>query len=187
MMMNFKLSPAVFLLLLLTACTAVKPVQPAHAELIGKVRVGMPPIDPTTAIYELPVNEGLSYQDVVDSLKSVSQGMNFVNPAHFSIGEQMQKRGIDPQGIKEVHAFCNLSLGTEIMLDHPEFSVFAPCRIAIYEKPDANKKMKLFLALDRPTFDLKSIKNPSERAKKSAQELETSLLELMDKARKGDF
>jgi len=41
--------------------------------------------------------------------------------------------------------------------------------------------------MDRPTFDLKSIKNPSERAKKSAQELETVLLEIMDKARKGDF
>jgi len=96
-------------------------------------------------------------------------------------------RGIDPQGIKEVRSFCNLSMGTEIILDHPEFLVFAPCRIAIYEKPDANNKLKLFIAMDRPTFDLKSIKNPSERAKKSAQELETVLLEIMDKARKGDF
>jgi len=147
----------------------------------------MPPIDGNVAIYELPVNDGVSYQDLVDSLKSVSQGMNFVNPAHFSIGEQMQKRGIDPQGIKEVHAICNLSLGTEIMLDHPEFSVFAPCRIAIYEKLDAQHNMRLYLALARPTFDLRSIKNPSERAKKSAQDLETALLELMDRARKGDF
>lgn len=184
-MFNFKACLSVMLFFLLTACAGGKTVQ--QADLIGKVRPGMPPIDPAVAIYELPVNEGLTYQDVVDSLKSVSQEMNFVNPAHFSIGEQMQKRGIDPQGIKEVHAFCNLSLGTEIMLDHPEFSVFAPCRIAIYEKPDANKKMRLYLALARPTFDLISIKNPSQRAKKSAQELETSLLELIDRARKGDF
>jgi uncharacterized protein (DUF302 family) len=94
---------------------------------------------------------------------------------------------VDPQGIKDVRSFCNLSLGTEVILDHPEFLVFAPCRIAIYEKPDTSGKLKLFIALDRPTFDLKSIKNPTERAKKSAQELETSLLEIMDKARKGDF
>ena len=38
---------------------------------------------------------------------------------------------------RQVHAVCNLGMGTEIMLDHPEFIVFAPCRIAIYEKPDA--------------------------------------------------
>lgn len=147
----------------------------------------MPPIDPNSAIYEVPVKEGLSYQDVVDSIKSVSAGMNFVSPATFNIAEQMKKRDIDPQGIKEVHAVCNLSLGTEIMLDHPEFIVFAPCRIALYEKPGSDKKMHLFLALDRPTYDLKSIKNPTERAKKSAQELEYSLIKLMEKVRKGDI
>ncbi|HNV88870.1 MAG TPA: DUF302 domain-containing protein [Methylotenera sp.] len=148
---------------------------------------GLPGIDLNSAIYEVPVKEGVSYQDVLDSLKFISEGMNFVNPANFPIGEHLKLRGIDPQGVKEVHSFCNLSMGTEIMLDHPEFLVFAPCRIALYEKPDANKKMKLYLALDRPTYDLKSIKNPTERAKKSAQELEDALIKLMDKARKGEI
>jgi uncharacterized protein (DUF302 family) len=159
----------------------------SHPELIGKVGAGMPAIDPTTAIYELPVRDGVSYLDVVDSLKSVSEGMNYVNPANFPIADHIKNRGIDPQGIKEVHSYCNLSLGTDIFLDHPEFLVFAPCRIAIYEKPDANHKLKLFIALARPTYDLKSIKNPTARAQKAAQELETSLLEIMEKASKGDI
>ena len=177
----------VALVLLISACTTVKPVASSHTELIGKVATDMPAIDPGSAIYELPVNDGVSYQDVVDSLKSISEGLNFVNPANFPIGEHLKLRGIDPQGIKDVRSFCNLSMGAEIILDHPEFLVFAPCRIAIYEKPDANNNLKLFIAIDRPTFDLKSIKNPTERAKKSAQELETILLEIIDKARKGDF
>lgn len=84
--------------------------------------------------------------------------MNFVNPANFPIGEHLQLRGIDPQGIKEVHSFCNLSMGADIMLDHPEFLVFAPCRIAIYEKLDANNKHQLFIGLARPTYDLKASK-----------------------------
>jgi uncharacterized protein (DUF302 family) len=175
------------LICVFTACSMMKPEPMAKAELIGKVAAGMPAIDITTAIYELPVRDGVSYQDVVDSLKSVSEGMNFVNPANFPIGDHIKKRGIDPQGIKEVHSYCNLSLGTDIFLDHPEFLVFAPCRIAIYEKPDVNQKLKLFIALARPTFDLKSIKNPTPRAQKAAQELETSLLEMMDKASKGDL
>ncbi len=170
-----------------TACAANKPVTVTSNEMVGKVRPGMPAIDPGTAVYELPVNEGVSYQDVIDSLKSLSEGLNFVNPANFPIGEHMKLRGVDPQGMKDVRSFCNLSMGTEIILDHPEFLVFAPCRIAIYEKPDANNKLKLYIAMDRPTYDLKSIKNPTERARKSAQELETVLLEIMDRARKGDF
>jgi uncharacterized protein (DUF302 family) len=175
------------LLLTMNACSTVKPEAMGRLEFTGTVRTGMPAIDPGTAIYELPVREGVSYQDVVDSLKSVSEGLNFVNPANFPIGEHIKKRGIDPQGIKEVHSFCNLSLGTEIMLDHPEFLVFAPCRIAIYEKPDTNQKLKLFIALARPTYDLKSIKKPTPRAQKAAQDLETTLLEIMDKASKGDL
>ena len=141
----------------------------------------------TGAIYEVAVKEGVSYQDVVDSLKSVSEGLNFVNPANFPIGEHIQKRGVDPQGVKEVHSFCNLSMGTEIMLDHPEFLVFAPCRIALYEKPDAQKKMQLFIGLARPTFDLKNIQNPTERAQKAAQLLEETLIKIIEKASKGDI
>ncbi len=150
--------------------------------LAAQTANSMPPINPNSAIYEVPVLPGVSYQDVVDSLKSVSEGMNFVNPANFAIGENMLKRGIDPQGIKEVRSFCNLSLGTDIFIDHPEFLVFAPCRIAIYEK-----ESQLYLALDRPTFDLKSINNPTERAKKAAQELEASLIKLIEKAHKGEI
>ena len=172
------------LVLLLSACANQLSSQKTITQSLPK---GMPSIDFTTAIYEVPVNDGVSYQEVVDSLKTVSEGMNFVNPANFPIGEHMKARGVDPQGIKEVHSFCNLSMGTEIILDHPEFLVFAPCRIALYEKPDINKKLKLFIGLDRPTFDLKSIKNPTERAKKSAQQLEDALIELMDKARSGDI
>jgi uncharacterized protein (DUF302 family) len=154
------------------------------AKALAKSTTG---IDTNSAIYEVAVQDGVSYQDVVDSLKSLSEGMNFVNPANFPIGEQMKLRGVDPLGVKEVHSFCNLSMGTEIILDHPEFLVFAPCRIALYEKPDTNKKLKLFIGLARPTFDLKSIKNPTERAKKSAQQLEDALILLIDKARKGDI
>lgn len=139
-------------------------------------------IDESSGIYEVQVEHNLSYNDVIDSLKSISEGMNFVNPANFPIGDHMKKRGVDPLGIKEVRSFCNLDLGSEIFLDHPEFLVFAPCRIAIYEK-----QSHLYLALARPTYDLKSIKTPTMRAKVAAKELENSLIKLVNKARKGEL
>lgn len=174
----------IVLILCLSACITPKNTQQS---MLRAVPNGLPAIDLNNAIYEVPVNEGVSYQDVVDSLKSVSEGMNFVNPANFPIGEHIKARGIDPQGVKEVHSFCNLSMGTDIFLDHPEFLVFAPCRIALYEKPGVDNKLKLFIGLARPTYDLKSIRNPTERAKKSAQQLEDALIQLIDKARKGDM
>lgn len=174
----------VAVMLLMPACmhVAKHETESIVAPRIKVVGHGMPDIDLSTAIYEVPVNAGVNYQDLVDSLKSISEGMNFVSPANFPIGEHMKLRGIDPQGIKEVRTFCNLTMGTEIILDHPEFLVFAPCRIAIYEKSN-----QLYLGLDRPTYDLKSIKHPSARAIQSAQTLEDALIQLMEKARRGDF
>lgn len=142
----------------------------------------LPPVNPATALYEVPVEPGVSYDDVITSLKSVSQGMNFVNPANFPIGDHLKARGEIPEGVLESHAFCNLGLGAEIMIDHPEFVVFAPCRVAIYQR-----KGQLYLGIDRPTFDLKSIQNPTARARKAAQQLENELIYLIDKARKGDI
>ncbi len=175
-----KLLLATTFLLVLSACASNKMA-------VESLQASYTSINPNSAIYEVQVKDGVSYQDVVDSLKSVSEGMNFVNPANFPIGDHIKARGIEPQGIKEVHSFCNLSMGTDIFLDHPEFLVFAPCRVAIYEKLDADKKSHLFLGLARPTYDLKSIKNPTERAKMAAQQLEDALITLVNKASKGDI
>ena len=163
-----------------TGCANIKLSN--QSATVASIQKGLPTIDQDSAIYEIPVALNVSYQEVIDSLKSISEGSNFVNPANFPIGEHMKVRGQDPHGVLEVRAYCNLGLGADIMLDHPEFVVFAPCRIGLYEK-----KGRLYLGLDRPTYDLKSIKNPTERAKKSAQALENTLIDIMVKASKGEF
>lgn len=206
-------SASLFLLSIMLICcasfsqppNAKPPVTFAQYQTLVQVPPTMPAINYQSAIYEVAVQEGVSYNDVIDSLKSISQGQNFVNPANFPIGEHMQLRGQPPVGILEVRVFCNLGLGAEIMQDHPEFVVFAPCRIAVYEKQavekqavekqadrnkeahQTNQKRQLYLALDRPTFDLQSIQNPTPRAIKAAVALETQLIDMLDKVRKGDF
>ena len=142
----------------------------------------MPPVNPDKALYIVKVEPGVSYEDVVTSLKSAAESKNFVSPASFPIGEHIKQRGLPLQGVLEVRTYCSLGIGAEILLEYPEFAAFAPCRIAIYEKQN-----QLYLGLDRPTYDLKSIKNPTARAVQSAQTLEDALIQLMEKARRGDF
>lgn len=135
-----------------------------------------------SSVYEVAVAPGVTHEDVLLSLKSLSEGLNFVNPAHFPIGEHLKERGVRPEGPLEVHAYCNLSLGAEIMLDHPEFVVFAPCRIGLYQRQG-----QLYLGLSRPTHDLRNIQNPTHRARKAAQALEDTLIDIVNKAAKGEF
>lgn len=163
---------------MLVACATQASIQQSTQKSIAEQAA----VSVDGSIYRVAVKAGVSYQDVLDSLKSLSAGMNLVNPANFPISEHMKKRGLKPQGQMAVHTYCNLSAGTEIFLDHPEFLVYAPCRVAIYEQQG-----QLYLALSRPTHDLKHIKNPTSRAIKAAEQLEASLIELLDRASEGDF
>ncbi len=58
----------------------------------------LPTIDFNKAIYVVPVEPQVTYDDVLTSLKVISEGMNFVNPANFPIGEHMKQRGQAPEG-----------------------------------------------------------------------------------------
>jgi uncharacterized protein (DUF302 family) len=142
----------------------------------------MPPVDPDTPIYTVKVEPGVRYDDVVISLKVAAEGKNFVSPAVFPIGEHIRQRGIPLQGVLEVRTYCSLGIGAEILMESPEFAVFAPCRIAIYEKQG-----QLYLSLDRPTYALRYIKGYSNRAAQAARQIEDTLIWMMDKARKGEI
>lgn len=160
----------------------IKIVMLCHSLVAWGAPAPMPPVDPDTPIYEVRVEPGISYEDVIDSLKSAAAGKNFVSPAHFPIGKHIQQRDIPLQGVMEIWTYCSLGLGAEILLDHPEFAVFVPCRIAIYERAG-----QLYLALDRPTYALRHIKQPTERARKAAQQLEDTLMWMLYQARQGEF
>ncbi|HQR50748.1 MAG TPA: DUF302 domain-containing protein [Methylophilaceae bacterium] len=142
----------------------------------------LPPVNPDKALYIVKVEPGVSYDDVVTSLKSAAEGKNFVSPATFPIGEHIRQRGLPLQGVLEVHTYCSLGIGAEILLEYPEFAAFAPCRIAIYEKQG-----NLYLALDRPTYALRHVDNVNQRARDAAQQMEDTLIWMLDKARKGEI
>lgn len=142
----------------------------------------MPPINPESALYIVKVEPGVTYDDVVTSLKVAAEGKNFVSPAVFPIGEHIRQRGQEVQGILEVRTYCSLSIGAEVLKDYPEFAAFAPCRIAIFEKKGA-----LYMALDRPTYALRHLGEVPQHVRNAAKEIEDTLIWMMDKARKGDI
>jgi uncharacterized protein (DUF302 family) len=142
----------------------------------------LPPVNPESALYIVKVEPGVTYDDVVTSLKVAAEGKNFVSPAVFPIGEHIRQRGQEVQGVLEVRTYCSLSIGAEVLRDYPEFAAFAPCRIAIYEK-----KGLLYMALDRPTYALRHLGEVPQHVRDAAQEIENTLIWMMDKARTGDI
>jgi uncharacterized protein (DUF302 family) len=142
----------------------------------------MPSVNPDNALYIVPVEPGVAHEDIVISLDSAAQGKNFVSPATFPIGEHIRERGQELQGLIEVRTYCSLGIGAEVLMEYPEFAAFAPCRIAIYEKQG-----RFYLALDRPTYALRHLGSVNQLARDAAQEMEDTLIWMMEKARKGEI
>lgn len=107
-----------------------------------------------------PVKEGLSFDDVVESMKTKANELNFkyvgVNPLWKDVvaisGKQDTPR-------VEFYSFCDAMVARELLDLSLEFAVFLPCRIAVVE--DANKKIWV-LTLDWDVRWLDTSKNPNQ-------------------------
>jgi len=109
------------------------------AELGGRY---LETLDPGIAVVRtVPVKEGMSPDDVVDSLKSlaVQHGMLFVGEAPFY--KQVEAVTGKPYRFVAFYSFCDASVGAQMIEYNTAYAAFMPCRIAIVE----DKTGRLFL------------------------------------------
>lgn len=107
-----------------------------------------------------PAKEGLSFDDVVEAMKTKANEINFkyvgVNPLWKDVvaisGKQDTPR-------VEFYSFCDAMVARELLDLSLEFAVFLPCRIAVVE--DAYKKIWV-LTLDWDVRWLDTSKNPNQ-------------------------
>ena len=88
--------------------------------------------------YKVKVKKGVSYDDVVESMKLRANKLNFKYVGVNAMWKDFQAVLGDKDAPRiEVHSFCDIAVARELLKISPEFLVFLPCRIAIME--DANK------------------------------------------------
>lgn len=99
--------------------------------------------------------EGLSFDDVVESMKLRANQVNFKLVGHSPMWKDIQAvLGDTTSPRMEVFHFCDIEAGREIMKLVPESIVYLPCRIAVME--DAQKNIWV-LTLDWDTAWLDGI------------------------------
>ena len=107
-----------------------------------------------------PAKEGLSFDDVVEAMKTMANEINFkyvgVNPLWKDI---VAISGKTDTPRVEFYSFCDAMVARELLDLSLEFAVFLPCRIAVVE--DANKKIWV-LTLDWDVRWLDTSKNPNQ-------------------------
>ncbi len=89
--------------------------------------------------HKIKVKPGLSFEDVLESMNLRANQLNFKH-----VGENLMYKDfravlgdMDAPRI-EVHSYCDIAVGRELLKISPEFVVFLPCRIVIMEDGDKN-------------------------------------------------
>lgn len=132
--------------------------------------------------------EGLSFDDVVESMKLRANQLNFKLVGHSPMWKDIQAVLGDTSAPRmEVFHYCDIAAGREVLKYAPEAIVFLPCRIAVME--DAHKKIWV-LTLDWNTSWLDSISGkmgvPSELVK-YATDIRDKMDDIMRAAAAGDL
>jgi uncharacterized protein (DUF302 family) len=140
--------------------------------------------DPGVAMmWAVPVNEGLSTDDVIESMKSLatSRELLFVGESPF----YQQIKAITGEDYRYVNflSFCDARVGKEMLEYRDQYSGFMPCRIALVE----DKEGKLWLYSMNMDLMIHGGKRLPDDLLADATKVRDSILAIMQGAAAGEF
>ena len=90
-------------------------------------------------IIKLPVKDGVSFDDAVESLKLRANTRNFKFVGHSPLSKEIEAQTGKPALRAEIFSFCDALTARQFIDVSLDFAAFLPCRVAIIE--DTGKKM----------------------------------------------
>lgn len=138
---------------------------------------------------KIPVADGVSFDDAVDSMKLRANEVNFKLVGHSPLWKDVRAiTGDENTPRVEIFQFCDAVVARKILDYVPEFVVFIPCRIALLE--DAEGKVWV-MTLDWDVNWLDYAQNPNSELDRElradAQRIRNAMRYIMEGAATGDF
>lgn len=98
-------------------------------------------------VVKMPLAEGVSMDDAVESMKLRANGLNFKLVAHLPLYKELESLGIETKRV-EIFQFCDARIAAEMIAHDIDFSAYLPCRITLIED-QTGKPWLVTLDLDR--------------------------------------
>ena len=135
------------------------------------------------SIWKIPVDEGMTAEDVEQTMKFVANEHNFKNVGEMPLYKEVEAMSGQPYRYVKIFMFCN-ALTASRMLDYNDaFSSYLPCRITLIE--DKEGKLWLYtLNMDGMIYGGKPL--PAE-LKKEAENVKEIILDIMNRGATGEF
>jgi len=135
------------------------------------------------SIWKIPVDEGMTADDVEETMKFVANEHNFKNVGEMPLYKEVESMSGEPYRYVKIFMFCN-ALTASRMLDYNDaFSSYLPCRITLIE--DKEGKLWLYtLNMDGMIYGGKPL--PAE-LKEEAENVKEIILDIMNRGATGEF
>jgi uncharacterized protein (DUF302 family) len=134
-------------------------------------------------VWKFPVEEGLSVEDVVETMKFVANERNFANvgelPLYKDIGAKIGK---DHRYV-EMFLFCDSLIAAKMMAYSDSFSAYFPCRVTLVE----DKTGKLWVYTMNMDMMIHGGRPLPPELLKEAINVKNTILEIMKRGASGEF
>lgn len=134
-------------------------------------------------VWKVPVAEGLSVEDVDQSIKSVANERNIKNVGELPLSEQVQAMTGEDMRYLKIYMFCNPLTAANMFEYSVAFSAYLPCRISLIEDTDG----QLWIY----TLNMDMMIHGGERLPPQlyaeANEVKDIILDIMNRGAEGDF
>jgi uncharacterized protein (DUF302 family) len=140
--------------------------------------------DPGEAmVWSFSVDEGLTVEEVKDSLKSLATDRDFLFVGESPFYKQVESVTKKPYRHVSFMSFCDVLVGVQMADYNNAYTAFMPCRISIVE----DKEGKLWLYSMNLDFMIHGGKELPPKLKADAIKVRDTILAIMEGASHGDF
>mgnify|MGYP001547657248 FL=1 len=140
--------------------------------------------DPGMAMmWSVSVEDGLSPEEVVESLKSLATARNFLFVGESPFYKQVQALTGEEYRYVNFLSFCDARIGKLMLEHHDQYSGFMPCRIALVEDTAG----RLWLHTMNMDLMVHGGRELPPELKQGALRVRDTIREMMEGAARGDF
>lgn len=134
-------------------------------------------------VWTVPVEEGVSAEDVKESMKSLAVARNFLFVGDSEFYKQAEAVTGKPFRHVSLMNFCDARVGTKMIDQNDAYTAFMPCTISLVEGKDG--KLRLYsLNMD---FLIHGAKELPPKLKADALRVRRTMREVMEGAARGEF
>ena len=134
-------------------------------------------------VWKFQVEEGLSIEDVDETLKAVANELNIKNVGELPLSAQVEAMSGKKSRFFKIYMFCNALTAAQMLEYSDAYSAYLPCRVSLVE--DKQGRLWLYsLNMDAMIYGGKPL---PAALKEEAMGVKKILLEILNRGAEGDF